>query len=132
MIEQNSVRRSNHVMDRFEKLVLRAAETKRKDIVDRYGQDGCTKLIAKKKDETKGNPELERKNYESTIRNLLEAWESSPRDRSRTTKNIDKIIDGALTMDLKKETQKNQKRRGTRSRSKTPVVPASRRHSLEV
>jgi len=132
MIEQKSVRSPNHVMDRFEKLVLRAAETKRKDIVDRLGQDGCAKLMSKKKDEAKGSPELERKNYESTIRNLLEAWESSPRDSSRTTKDIDKLIDGAWSWDLKKETQKKQKRRGTRSRSKTPVVPTSRRHSLEV
>ena len=36
-------------MDRFDKLVLRAAEKKREDIINRYGDDGCSKLVNTRK-----------------------------------------------------------------------------------
>jgi hypothetical protein len=45
------------VMVRFDKLLLRAAENKRKEIIDRYGQEGCTKLLAKQEGK-KEDPEF--------------------------------------------------------------------------
>lgn len=118
------------VMDKFDQLLMRAAENKRKDIINRYGHEGCDKLLAKgKQEEKKEDPELLKKNYESTIRNLLEAWEASPRESSKTTtKKIDKIIDSAWSWNLNNNPSKSP----ARTRARRKVLDRSRRHSLEV
>ena len=118
-------------MDKFDSLLLRAAQVKRKEIDERYGPDACAKVLAKGKDaKQEKDTELEKKNYESTIRNLLESWETSPRDENRTTKNIDKIIKSARkwNIDTAEEANKQKNRRGV----KNSVVARSRRHSMEV
>ena len=66
-------------LDKFHKLLRRAAESKRKDIVDRHGHKGCTKLLARGLHERKKErPEFKKKNYESTIQDVLQDWERSP------------------------------------------------------
>jgi len=117
-------------MNKFDSILLRAAESKRKEITERYGPDACAKVLAKGKDAKKEqDTELKKKNYESTIRNLLESWETSPRDQGRTTKNIDKIINSAWEWNISTTEEANkQKKRPSVKQS----VRRSRRHSLEV
>ena len=133
----NSNSKSNNIegiaksskMERFERLVLRAAKNKRKDIIDRYGPDGCAKVLAKGK-EAKREQDI-KKNYESTIRNLLESWETSPRDdKTTTTKNIDKIINSAWKWNIHASdvAKKQKERRGIHQQQQQ----RSRRHSMEV
>lgn len=146
----------NHAMDKFDRLVRRAAKNKRQEIINRYGHEGCAKLLAKGKQEGKNkdnnDPEFIKKNYESTIRNLLDAWETSPRgggnnscsSSSKTTKkHLDNIIDTAWSWNLaaadkaaadqdgKPQIQKQKQRRYSRG---VVIVDhhRSRRHSLEV
>lgn len=67
------------VMDKFDKLLLRAAKNKRKDIINRYGEEGCEKLISKgKQEEKKEDPEAVKQKYQETIKNLLQSLEESP------------------------------------------------------
>jgi len=123
--------RKTSTMDRFDSLLLRAAQDKRKEITDRYGPSACSKVLAKGKDaKTENDTELEEKNYESTIRNLLDSWETSPRGKGRTTKNIDELINSASEWNAKtaEEASKQKQRRGVRQ----SVGPRSRRHSMEV
>lgn len=73
-------------LDKFHKLLRRAAESKRKDIVDRHGNKGCTKLLARGLHERKKErPEFKKKNYESTILDALEDWEISPKTSPRSS-----------------------------------------------
>lgn len=119
-------------MDKFDSLLLRAAQNKRRDIEDRYGPDGCSKVLSKGKDAKKEkDTELQKKNYESTIRNLLESWEASPRDQGKTTKNIDNIINNAWEWNINstEAATKPKQRRPVRHQS---LQKRSRRHSLEV
>lgn len=67
------------VMDKFDKLLLRAAKNKRKDIINRYGEEGCEKLVSKgKQEEKKEDPELVKKKYQETIKKLLQSLEEFP------------------------------------------------------
>ena len=76
-----------NVMDQFDKLLMRAAENRRKEIVDLHGHDMCDKLLArggKYEDKHKvDDPELIKKQFEDTIYDLLQAYEKSPRSISR-------------------------------------------------
>lgn len=131
---------SSTTMDRFDSLLLRAAQDKRKEITDRLGPSACAKVLAKGKDaKTEKDTELEKKNYESTIRNLLDSWETSPRSQGgRTTKNIDELISSASEWNAKtaaEEATKQKQRqhnRGVRQQQQQSVGPRSRRHSMEV
>ena len=72
--ESKRIDMSLTTMVKFDELVLQAAQKKRKEIIDRYGPDGCAKVLARCK-EAKKEQDM-KKNYESTIRNLLESWEN--------------------------------------------------------
>jgi hypothetical protein len=149
----------SHTMDKFDRLVQRAAKNKRQDIINRYGHEGCAKLLAKRKQEGKNkdnnnDPKFIKKNYESTIRNLLEAWETSPRGGGNNScsssskppkKNFDNIIDSAWSWNLaasdkavagqegKPQIQKQKTNQRRYSRGVVIVEHhRSRRHSLEV
>mmetsp|Transcript_1306 Transcript_1306/g.3199 ORF Transcript_1306/g.3199 Transcript_1306/m.3199 type:complete len:145 (+) Transcript_1306:142-576(+) len=127
---------SSSTMDRFDSLLLRAAQDKRKEITDRLGPSACAKVLAKGKDaKTEKDTELEQKNYESTIRNLLDSWETSPRSEGRTTKNIDELISSASEWNAKtaaEEATKQKQRQHRGVRQQQSVGPRSRRHSMEV
>ncbi len=70
-------------MDRFDKLVLRAAKKKRHDLINRYGDDGCSKLVntrkglqvsPKQKQQRRTPQPLDNKSdYEETILELKKA-----------------------------------------------------------
>lgn len=122
------------VMDRFDKLVLRAAKYKKKDIINRYGQEGFEKLAAKgKQEEKKEDPELLKNDYESTIRNLLESFDQTPQaDSNTTTKSIDKVIpviESAWRWNLSRSPNPKSKRK---RKVRVKLDGHSRRHSLEV
>ena len=73
---------NRHVdMDEFDKLVLRAALVKRKDIIERYGDDGCDKLLAK------GARRVKKMTFDSTILELLEGMDAYVWYRHKMTKN---------------------------------------------
>ena len=74
------------VMDQFDRLVLRAAKNKRNDIINRYGEEGCSRMLARKSKHRQPQPQTKRKqlgqrqrisssekHYEKTIKNLREA-----------------------------------------------------------
>lgn len=67
-------------MDKFDRLVLRAAENKKIDIINRYGHEGYAKKEKKCKAQTErhDDPEAARKHYENTIR-LLKSRGTIPR-----------------------------------------------------
>jgi hypothetical protein len=93
---------------------LRAAEHKRKDIIDRHGHEGCARLLAKggkqqqpdttnkKTSTTIHNDSIRaKKEYESTIEDLLKDWEPSPKPKPEKnirgkTKEYHNIIQSAL------------------------------------
>jgi len=115
------------VMAKFDKLLLRAAENKRKEIVDRYGQEGCEKLLAKQEGK-KEDPEFTNKNYESTIRNLMDSWEASPQNKAKKTKTIDEVVsDGAWLWGLPTDEPESPKPKKGSKRNLQ-----SRRRSFEV
>lgn len=69
-------------MDRFDKLVLRAAEKKRDDLINRYGDEGCSKLVNTRKGlqvspqqkQQRPTPQpLDKSDYEETILELKKA-----------------------------------------------------------
>ena len=110
---------SPEVMSKFDRLLMRAAKNKRKDIIDRYGHEGCDKLLAKGKQQndkrtTKPqqpeDPQLLKKNYETTIQELLNASQSDISFSSRsfssrsfstnTTEATEKTIQNAWVWDL--------------------------------
>ena len=73
------------LMQEFDNLVLRAAFRKRQDIVDRYGDEECVKLLAKEKRRQKEtDPEM---NYDRTTQAVLEVWGSSSWNNSRKISN---------------------------------------------
>ena len=99
-------------MNKFDRMLLRAAQSKRKEITERYGPDACAKVLAKGKDsKKKRDPELDKKNYESTIRNLMESWEESPRYQKKTTKKIDKNINNAWKWNINSPQHANKQRK---------------------
>ena len=72
------------LMEEFDKLVFRSALIKRNDIIDRYGDEGYDKLLAKRKQTgKKEHPEVARMKYYSTIQALIDAWEASPWNNSK-------------------------------------------------
>jgi len=122
--ERNSINR-NDALSKFDRLLLRAAENKKKDIVNRYGSEACAKLLTKRNTETKDDPVFEKQNYESTIRNLLEKWESfTTQSNTETTK---KSV--TWQSNLTSNAPNTPKRRIAGKKSK---AGNSRRHSLEV
>ena len=66
-------------LDKFHKLLHRAAESKRKGIVDRHGHKGCNKLLAR------GLHERKKERPESTILDALEDWEILPKTSPRSS-----------------------------------------------
>ncbi len=69
-------------MDRFDKLVLRAAQKKRDDLINRYGDDGCSKLVNTRKGlqispqqkQQRPTPQtIDKSDYEETILELKKA-----------------------------------------------------------
>ena len=118
------IQQNPELMDQFDRLLMRAAKNKRKDIIDRYGHEGCEKLMAKgKQEEQKEDPELLKKNYESTIRNLLESFDAdSPRV---------KVIESAWKWNLTKSPNPKRKRR-IRVKVDGQSPRQSRRHSLNL
>ena len=134
------------MLDRFDKLVLRAAKHKRKDILNRYGQEGFEKLAAKgkpeEKDETEKDPALLKKKYEETIKNLFESFEQSPltispipksphsNPKSKTTSMNPKVIESAWTWNLTKSPDvKSKRKRAVRTKRDSS---RSRRESMEL
>lgn len=134
------------VLDRFDKLLLRAAKSKRKDMINRYGQEGFDKLVAKGKpegkDETEKDPALLKKKYEETIKNLFESFEQSPltisptpksphsNPKSKTTSMDPKVIESAWTWNLTKSPDvKSRRKRAARQKRDSS---RSRRLSLEL
>ena len=96
---------SSEAMSKFDRLLMRAAKNKRKDIINRYGHEGCDKLLAKGKQEDKNtkreDPKLLKKKYENTIRDLLDVWDISSRSFStNTTEATEKTIENAWVWDL--------------------------------
>ena len=77
-----------HLMEEFDNLVLRAAFRKRQDIVDRYGDEECVKLLAKEKRRKKEiDPDFAQMNYDRTTQAVLEVWGSSSWNNSRKITN---------------------------------------------
>eukprot|EP00531_Pseudo-nitzschia_arenysensis_P008117 CAMPEP_0116128476 /NCGR_PEP_ID=MMETSP0329-20121206/7380_1 /TAXON_ID=697910 /ORGANISM="Pseudo-nitzschia arenysensis, Strain B593" /LENGTH=234 /DNA_ID=CAMNT_0003622617 /DNA_START=25 /DNA_END=729 /DNA_ORIENTATION=+ len=61
------------IMDQFDQLVLRAAQNKRNDILNRYGDEGCNKLLARKERYSPKKPPRSKSHYEKTIRDLVDS-----------------------------------------------------------
>lgn len=65
------------IMDQFDMMVLRAAENKRKDILHRYGDEGCTRLLARKErqgqSKQRTKPARSKSHYEKTIQDLRDS-----------------------------------------------------------
>ena len=75
------------IMDQFDMMVLRAAEKKRNDIVNRYGDEGCSKLLARKERREQPRKKVSRSksHYERTIQELREAQKEISSNKEPTT-----------------------------------------------
>ena len=107
--------RPTTAMDRFDKLVLRAAKKKRKDLVNRYGDDRCSKLLQTRKDlqvslpePTPISPNSKKSQYKKTILELKKAHEElttslhsyeSQKSRERTAQTHYESSDSDATDD---------------------------------
>ncbi len=76
------------IMDQFDMMVLRAAEKKRNDIVNRYGDEGCSKLLARKErreQQPRKKVSRSKSHYEKTIQELREAQKEIASNEEPTT-----------------------------------------------
>ena len=53
-------------MDKFDRVLMSAANHKRKEVINRYGHDGCEKLLARRREKMM--------NYQSSFRSLSEEF----------------------------------------------------------
>ncbi len=110
-------------MATFDKLVMCAAKKKKKDIINRYGQERFERRVAKlNRKEKREDPEFIKKDYETTIRELYESVGQTPPERPKPlTINIDEIVEKASK--LKFTMSPNPKNRRKRVSSRRQSLP---------